>query len=106
MNSTLSGEGYGYGYGEYEREEIDPDEDLHPSVRRRAQKIVYRERIRRIWQWWLGFIGVLNVLAAGSAVLCASIGMGLIAMLMMTAAALLTLYLLSLALRLPPAALS
>jgi hypothetical protein len=105
MNSTLGGDGYAYRYGhenDYELEDGDPDENLHPSVRRRAQQIVHRQRIRKLWQWWLGIVGVLNVLAAGAAVLCAGFGMGFIAMLMMIAAVLLTLYLLSLALRQPP----
>ncbi|MCA9310233.1 MAG: hypothetical protein KDA21_03450 [Phycisphaerales bacterium] len=87
-----------YGYAPYDEDEEIPMRDLHPHVRREAQRIARRSTLSRLRQWWLSSVGVIAV-AAMIVATVATHTLNLITMLAALAVATVaTLYLLSVAL--------
>ena len=95
--STLSRDRYySNSYHDYDEE---PEEDLHPQMRRRAEQIVRRQRVTRLRQWWISCAGAVTAIAAVTGMVLAGLNMVLPASAVTAGAALLALYLTSLALR-------
>lgn len=83
-------------YHEYDDE---PEEDIHPQMRRRAEQIVRRQRMTRLRQWWISSAGAATAIAAVTGMVLAGLNLVLAASAVTAAAALLALYLTSLALK-------
>jgi len=88
-----------YYHNPYEDYDEEPDEDIHPQMRRRAEQIVRRQRRTRLRQWWISFAGAMTALAAVTGMVMAGLSMVLPASAVTAGAVLLALYLTSLALK-------
>lgn len=90
------------GPGYYDEQDEIPEEDLHPHVRRQAERIVQRHRMSRLRQWWISFVGGMAAVATAGGMVLAGMNFILGAMVVTSLAILACLYLTSLSLRTVP----
>jgi hypothetical protein len=89
--------GYRSGYDDYDEDDHFDPEQLHPTVRKQARRIVQCERNSTLMKWWISTIGTLAVIACMTAVVLSGLDLVLASMATMTFSVVLTVYLISLA---------
>jgi len=94
--TTFTGGRYGYAPEEYDEE---PITELHPRMKREAQRIVRKDMLWKLRQAWLSTVAVVALLGATSSLILASLEMFITGVGVLLVSCLATLYLLSLAMR-------
>ncbi len=94
--TTFTGGRYGYAQDEYDEE---PITELHPRMKREAQRIVRKDMLWKLRQAWLSTVGVLALVGAATSLILIHLGLFIAGVGVLLVSCLATLYLLSLAMR-------